>query len=99
MEFKYDDGGLANGGTVTLYLDGNNIGEGRVEQTEPLLFSTDETCNVGYQAGSPSRPDHGPTGNRFTGEVNWVEIELAKDAENLDHLITPEDRLRVAMAI
>lgn len=99
MEFKYDGGGLAKGGAVTLYVDGKKIGEGRVDQTEPMVFSADETCDVGFQAGSPSSPDYGPRGNRFSGEVNWVEIDIGKDAVTLDHLITPEQRLHLAMAI
>jgi arylsulfatase A-like enzyme len=98
MEFKYDGGGLAKGGAVTLYVDGKQVGEGRVEQTEPIIFSADETCDVGFQAGSPSSTDYGPRDNKFSGEVNWVEIDVGKDAENLDHLITPEQRLSVAMA-
>jgi arylsulfatase len=98
MEFKYDGGGLAKGGAVTLYVDGKKVGEGRVEQTEPMVFSADETCDVGFQAGSPSSTDYGPRDNEFSGEVNWVEIDIGKDAENLDHLITPEQRLSVAMA-
>jgi hypothetical protein len=99
MEFNYDGGGLAKGGNVKLYVDGTQVGEGRVDQTEPLVFSTDETCDIGFQAGSPSSTGYGPRGNRFSGEVNWVEIDLGKDAVSLDHLIAPEDRLRLAMAI
>jgi hypothetical protein len=99
MEFKYDGGGLALGGGVTLYVDGKKVGEGRVEHTEPFVFSADETCDVGFQAGTPSSPDYGPTGNRFSGEVNWVELDVGKDAVNLDHLISPEQRLHVALAL
>jgi arylsulfatase A-like enzyme len=99
MEFAYDGGGLAKGGTVTLYVDGQKAGEGRVEQTEPMVFSADETCDVGFEAGSPVTDDYPTTGGTFSGEVNWVEIDVDKDAEDLDHLITPEERLRVAMAI
>ncbi len=98
MEFAYDGGGLAKGGTVTLYLDGQKCGEGRVEKTEPLVFSADETCDVGFGAGSPVTYEYGTHDNEFSGEVNWVEIDIGKDAINLDHLITAEDRLRVAMA-
>jgi arylsulfatase A-like enzyme len=98
MEFAYDGGGLAKGGTVTLYVDGKKCGEGRVEKTEPLVFSADETCDVGFGAGSPVTYDYGTHENEFSGEVNWVEIDIGKDAINLDHLITAEDRLRVAMA-
>jgi hypothetical protein len=31
--------------------------------------------------------------------VNWIEIDVGKDAEDLDHLISPEERLHLAMAI
>ena len=53
MEFKYDGGGLGKGGIVSLYLDGKKDGEGRVKQTVPMLFSADETCDVGKETGSP----------------------------------------------
>ncbi len=96
MEFKYDGGGLAKGGTVTLYVDGGKVGEGRVEMTEPMVFSADETCDVGDEFGSPVTYDY-PTPKKFSGEVNWVEIDLGEDAVNLDHLITPEQRLQLAL--
>jgi hypothetical protein len=32
MEFTYDGGGLAKGGTVSLYVDGKKDGEGRVDR-------------------------------------------------------------------
>lgn len=99
MEFKYDGGGLAKGGTVTLLVDGKKVGEGRVDQTEPMVFSADETCDIGFESGSPVTSDYPARGTKFSGEVNWVEIDVGKDAEDLDHLISPEERLRVAMAI
>ena len=96
MEFAYDGGGLAKGGTVTLFVDGKKAGQGRVEHTEPMVFSADETCDLGNDFGSPVTADYPRT--KFSGEVKWVEIDLGKDAVNLDHLITPEQRMRVAMA-
>jgi arylsulfatase len=30
--------------------------------------------------------------------VRWVEIDLGDDAKDADHLITPEERLTIAMA-
>ena len=96
MEFAYDGGGLAKGGDVTLYYDGEPVGHGRVEQTQPMMFSADEACDVGADTGSPASPDYGPTGNTFTGEIDWVQIDLGSDGQ--DHLIKPEDRLTVAMA-
>jgi len=97
MEFKYDGGGLAKGGAVSLFVDGKKDGEGRVDMTVPMLFSADETCDVGKETGSTVSPDYGPTNNEFSGEVKWVQIDLEKDDH--DHLITPEERFRVAMAV
>jgi arylsulfatase A-like enzyme len=98
MEFEYDGGGLAKGGTVSLYLDGEKVGEGRVEGTVPMIFSGDETCDTGSDTASPVTDDYTSEGSRFSGTVNWVQIDIADAAENLDHLISPEERLHVAMA-
>ena len=98
MESAYDGGGLGKGATVTLYVDGNKVGEGRVDRTEPFVFSADETCDVGVDNASATSPEYRPESSRFTGEVNWVEIAIDEAAEDLDHLITEEERYRVAMA-
>jgi hypothetical protein len=99
MEFTYDGGGLGKGGTVTLFVDGQKAGEGRVDQTEPFVFSADETCDVGNEFGSPVTNDYPKGGAKFSGEVNWVEIDVGEEAEDLNHLISPEERFRVAMAL
>ena len=81
---------------MSLFVDGKKDGEGRVNKTVPMMFSADEICDVGKETGSPVSPDYGPTGNEFSGEVNWAQIDLEKDDH--DYLFTPEERLRVAMA-
>jgi len=98
MEFDYDGGGLGKGGTVTLYVDGEQVGEGRVDGTVPMLFSSDETTDVGSDTATPVSDDYGPKDSEFTGRVLWVQLDIDEAAEDLDHLITPEERLRVAMA-
>jgi arylsulfatase len=96
MEFKYDGGGLAKGGDVTLYYDGKAVGTGRVEKSQPMAYSADEACDVGSDTGSPVSPDYGPTGNAFSGRIKWVQIDLKEDDH--DHLITAEDKFSLAMA-
>jgi arylsulfatase A-like enzyme len=98
MEFAYDGGGLGKGGGVTLYVDGDKVGEGRVEATAAMIFSADDTCDVGREGGALVSPDYGPHDNAFTGEVAWVQIDVDAAAEDVDHLISGEERLRVAMA-
>jgi arylsulfatase len=98
MEFAYDGGGLAKGGSDTLYLDGDKVGEGRVEATVPMVFSGDETCDVGSDTASPVSADYSGETSRFTGTIEWVQIDIDQAAEDIDHLISPEERLKVAMA-
>jgi arylsulfatase A-like enzyme len=98
VEFAYDGGGLGKGGTATLYVDGNKVGEGRVEATVPMLFSGDETLDLGSDSGTPVSDDLTVDELEFNGRVRWIELDLGDDAEDADHLIGPEERLRVAMA-
>ena len=96
MEFAYDGGGLGKGGEVTLYYDGREVGKGRVAATQAMIFSADETTDIGYESGTPVSPDYATQDSKFNGKINWVQIDLGKDTH--DHLISPEERLRVAMA-
>jgi arylsulfatase len=98
MEFAYDGGGLGKGGTVSLYVDGQKTGEGRVEATVPMVFSADETCDVGSDTASAVSDDYTPADSKFTGVIDWVELDVSDAAEDLDHLITPDERLKIAMA-
>lgn len=93
--FAYDGGGYGKGGTVTFHVDGDQIGEGRIERTLPFQFSFDETVDVGCDLASPVSNDYGATGNEFTGELKKVRIDLGDDDHS--HLIDDEHRLQVAM--
>ena len=96
LEFAYDGGGLAKGGDVTLYHDGTAVGTGRVEATQPIVFSADETTDIGYESGTTVTDDYTARDSRFTGRINWVQIDVGTDDH--DHFIDPEERLRIAMA-
>jgi len=96
MEFAYDGAGLGKGGNVTLFLDGERVGKGRVDATQPMIFSADETCDVGEESGSPVSEDYVPETSTFNGRINWVQLDQGTDDH--DHFISAEERLRVAMA-
>lgn len=97
MEFAYDGGGLAKGGNVTLYYDGDAVGTGRVGATHPMIFSADETTDIGYESGTVVSPDYAAGTSKFNGKIEWVQIDLGDD--NHDHFIDPHERLRIAMSI
>ena len=98
MEFAYDGGGPAKGGTVSLYVDGSKVGEGRVDATVPMVFSADETTDLGRDSASPVSDDYDGASSVLAGAIAWVQIDLGDDAQDADHLISPEERLRVALA-
>jgi arylsulfatase len=95
MEFAYDGGGIAKGGGITLFTDGVKVGEGRVEATQPAGFGY-EYSNVGEDALSQVTDDYTTAGGRFTGTIDWVEMEGGEDSH--DHLLDPEMVLNFAMA-
>jgi arylsulfatase A-like enzyme len=98
VEFAYDGGGLGKGGTATLYVDGDKSGDGRVEGTVPMVFSADETLDIGADSGTPVSDDLAPSELEFNGRVRWVELDLGDAADDADHVIGTEERLRIAMA-
>ncbi len=76
VEFKYDGGGLAKGGTVTLFVNDKEVGQGRVDKTILGRFSADETFDTGLDTGSPvSNLYQSPF--KFTGTLNKIEVDVA----------------------
>ena len=75
MEFAYDGGNLGKGGDVTLYVDGDTAGEGRVEHTQPVVSSADETTDPRPHSATPVSDDHGYE-NALTGRLYWVQIDV-----------------------
>jgi arylsulfatase len=96
MEFAYDGGGLGKGGGVTLYYDGNKVAEGRIGATQAMIFSADETLDIGYESGTPVSPSYTTHTSKFNGKIHWVQLDAGVDDH--DHFIDPEERWRVAMA-
>ena len=94
-EFAYD-GGLGGAATVTLFVDGEPVGDGRLERTTPLVYSYDETTDVGCDNGSTVSDEYDESTSRFPGTVNWVEIDVGVD--DADHVISADERWRVSMA-
>ncbi len=90
MEFAYAGGGLGKGGKATLFVDGKKVGDGDVDATLAIVFSADDGCDVGEDSGAPVSPDYGPVGNAFNGEIKAVQLSIADDPNNSDHLVKPE---------
>ena len=64
FEFADDGGGLGKGGMGMLFVADEKVGEGRIERTHPMIFSVDETADVGIDLATPAQ----------TGRMRWVPI-------------------------
>jgi arylsulfatase len=58
----------------------------------------DETTDIGTDSATPVSEDHSPKHTAYNGTIKWIKIDLGDDPADTDHLITPEERLRVAIA-
>ena len=77
FEFAYDGGGLGKGGLGTLYVNDEKVGEGRIEHTQPMLFSADETADVGIDLGTPVVEAIGSERrSAFSGGIDQVTVQV-----------------------
>jgi arylsulfatase len=77
FDFAYDGGGLGKGGTGTIFVNGQKVAEGRIERTQPMIFSADETADVGIDLGTPVVESVGAEHrSRFTGRIPKLTIEV-----------------------
>lgn len=73
-DFKWDGGKPAAGGTGTITLNGNKIAEGRIDKTQPGIFSVDDLADIGVDEGTPVA-DYGLS-SKFNGKIDKVTIAL-----------------------
>jgi arylsulfatase len=77
FEFQYDGGGVGKGGTGVLFVNDEKVAEGRIDRTQPGIFSADETADVGVDLGTPVVEAIGAEAkSRFTGRISSVTVEV-----------------------
>jgi arylsulfatase len=76
-EFAYDGGGIGNGGTGTLFVNGRKVAEGRIEHTQGMMFSVEEGTDVGRDGETPVVENYGIAAPyEFTGKIDKVTVDL-----------------------
>ncbi len=78
LDFDYDGGGAGMGATGTLFVNGDKVDTARIERTEALVFSMDETADVGVDGATPVVENYGSVDGRFSGKVIKVTIDLTE---------------------
>ena len=70
---------MAKGGDATLYVNDKKVAEGRIPQTQPVIFSADETADVGIDLATPVVESIGAEArSRFTGKIPKVEVTVSQ---------------------
>ncbi|NVZ92692.1 arylsulfatase [Pseudomonas yamanorum] len=76
MDFKYDGGGMGKGGVATLYVDDQQVAQGRIEHTVAVRFTMSvETFDIGEDTGTPVNLSY-EVPFAFTGRIDDVTIKL-----------------------
>jgi arylsulfatase A-like enzyme len=76
MNFDYDGGGIGKGGTATILVNGEKAASGRIEHTQAMAFSADETAGVGVDDATPVSTDYKERDNAFTGKILKVTVDV-----------------------
>ncbi len=79
LTFDYDGGGTGKGGVARLFVDDRQVAEGRIGKTQPLVFSADETADVGRDDATQVADDvfNDSEESEFTGHVKKVTISVS----------------------
>ena len=85
LDFAYDGGGLGKGGLATLSVNGKQVAQGRIEHTQPMIFSADETADVGIDLGTPVVEAVGAEAkSRFNGKIPNVTVAVRDGSATAD---------------
>jgi arylsulfatase len=96
LDFAYDGGGPGKGGLATLSVNGKQVAQGRIEQTQPVMFSADETVDVGIDLGTPVVESVGAEAkSRFSGKIPRLTVSV-RGADAKTDAEVEEARRRVA---
>ena len=64
------------GGTATISVNGRQVGSGRIERTNPNIFSADDAADVGVDEGTNVSPAYKQADNQFTGKIEKVKVDV-----------------------
>ena len=76
FDFVYDGGGFGKGGMGTLFVNDEKVAETRIERTASVIFSPDETADVGQDEATNVTEDYKERDNQFTGKIRKVTVEI-----------------------
>ncbi|MCB9158358.1 MAG: arylsulfatase [Caldilineaceae bacterium] len=76
VELKFDSRQRRAGGAITFRVNGEQVGQGRFEDSVPVIFTASETFDVGMDLGSPVALDYYERAPfKFNGKIEKINIK------------------------
>lgn len=92
LRFEYD-GGIAAGATLRLFVDDEEVGQGRIDVTAPAMFSMNETMDVGRSRGSAVSEEYSGAFGFTGGTLRHVRVDIQRGTD-----LPWEERARIDLA-
>jgi arylsulfatase len=74
-DFNYDGGGMGKGGAMSLFINDQKVGEGRMEHTQGITLGLGGTLDVGADTGTAVDEEYTPP-FEFNGKIEKVTVDL-----------------------
>ena len=84
--------GIGTPGTITLFVDGEQVGSGELPVTVPIMLGLGGGVAVGRDAGAPVTQEY-QSPNAFTGTLTKVVFDVSGE-----HVVDHEAEFRIAIA-
>jgi arylsulfatase len=74
-QFVYDGGGMGKGGTLSLFVNGHKVGDGRMEQTQAITLGLGGSLDVGEDSGTAVDSSYTPP-FAYGGTIQQVTVDV-----------------------
>jgi hypothetical protein len=78
LEFQYAGGDPGSGGVAILSVAGTEVARGDIAHTCGMIFSADESADVGMDTGTAVTTAYEERDNAFAGKIEKIVIEITK---------------------
>ncbi|MFM7888841.1 MAG: hypothetical protein ACKPCM_19590 [Pseudanabaena sp.] len=75
FDFTADGGAIGAGGTGKLFINDQQVAEGRIAKTVAARFGIDDTFDIGQDTGTPV-VDSYQVPFKFTGNLEQLKVDL-----------------------
>lgn len=101
LNFDYDGGGGGKGSTAILLVNGEKVANARIERTQGMIFSADETDDIGLDRATPVTVDYKRGNKSFADKILRLlfDVKSIGVAEKAEEDKTQQKNAKVKKAL